>query len=66
MTDRIKGFWVSLDEDIRQDDVEPIRKAIMMIKHVRAVKHSVANSDDWMNRDRIVGELRQKLFDVLQ
>jgi NRPS condensation-like uncharacterized protein len=34
MTDRVKGFTVTLSHDIRIDDVEHIQKALEMVKGV--------------------------------
>jgi len=66
MTDRIKGFYVMLDKDYRDDDVETIKNAILMIKGVISVKESIVDSDDHINRERIRQELIQKLWDVLK
>lgn len=63
MTDRVKGFWVSLDKDIRVDDFEAIEKAVLMIKGVQSVTTSVTTPDDWMNRERIRHEIAGKLLD---
>jgi len=66
MTDRIKGFVVTLDKDYRTDDVEEIRKALLMVKGVLSVDASVAELSDHMNRSRIRLELTDKLFAVLK
>ncbi len=65
MTDRLKGVWVSFDRDIRTDDVEPLIEAIKCLRGVSDVKASVADSSDWMNRDRIRNELSEKIWEVL-
>ncbi len=39
MTDRIKGYLVTLEGDFRDDDAEHIQSAIQMIKGVYKVKH---------------------------
>ena len=65
MTDRIKGFVVVLDKDIREDDAEPIADAIRQLRHVSVVESSTWNNDDLMNRSRIRTELEQKLWAVL-
>jgi len=66
MTDRIKGFTVTLDRDYRTDDVEEIRKALLMVKGVLSVDASVTELSDHMNRSRIRLELMDKLFAVLK
>lgn len=65
MTDRIKGFVVTLDKDYRVDDVEEIRRALLMVKGVLSVESSVADISDHMNRERVRLELHEKLFAVL-
>lgn len=62
MTDRIKGLTVVFDKDYRDDDVESIINAIKMIKGVQNVKQHIANSDDWMNRERIRLELLDTVY----
>lgn len=48
MTDRIKGFLVTLENDIREDDAEFIVTAIKMIKGVYSVKSYIKNMEDYM------------------
>lgn len=66
MTDKIKGFVVTLEHDVREDDVQVITQAIEMIRGVASVEPSVSDTDDQMNRARIKSELRGKLYDFLQ
>jgi hypothetical protein len=66
MSDRIKGFTVTLDKDYKDEDAEIIATAIGMIKGVMQVTSSVVDPGDYMNRGRIQMELRQKLYDVLK
>lgn len=61
MTDRIKGFIVTLDHDIRDDDVEGIMAAIRHIRSVTSVKPMVAGFEDHMARDRVRSELQLAL-----
>lgn len=65
MTDRIKGFWVALERDIREDDVESLVEAVKHLRGVQAVKIQVADPDDWMARERATTELRDKIIEVL-
>ena len=65
MTDRVKGFTVTLEKDIRIDDVEEILSAVRMIRGVAHVEPSITTHNDHMNRQRIKGELLMKLFKVL-
>jgi len=66
MTDRIKGFTVTLTDDIRIDDVQPLLDAVKMLKGVASVDVSVTNMDDHMNRQMISMEFKTKLYDVLK
>lgn len=66
MTDRIKGFYVALEEDIRVDDFETIKNAVMMIKGVLRIETSVRTIDDFYNRAQIRDEYTTKLFKVLR
>jgi len=65
MKDRIKGFYVAIDIDIREDDFKSIKNAILMIKHVIAVNPSVVIIDDYINRKQIENELKNKILDIL-
>jgi hypothetical protein len=60
MTDRIKGFTITLEEDIRIDDIKMIMEALQMVKGVAAVEPSIVNTDDIMARARVKYELRDK------
>lgn len=62
MTDRVKGFTVTLEKDIRIDDVEVIMQAIRMIRGIADVEPSISTSEDHMNRQRIKYELRDKFY----
>ena len=62
MTDRVKGFTVTLEKDIRIDDVEVIMQAIRMIRGIANVEPSISTSEDHMNRQRIKYELRDKFY----
>lgn len=66
MTDRVKGFTVTLEHDIRIDDVEVIKQAIEMIRGVANVDCSISNTDDIINQARVKNELRGKLWEVLK
>lgn len=64
MSDRIKGLVITLDHDYRDDDVETIVNAIMMIKGVLNVEKRVTSIDDHMNRERVVNALRRRVCDL--
>lgn len=65
MSDHIKGFYVALDRDVRDDDFEYIKNAVLLIKGVSKVKENVENADDWINRERIRTEYKDKLIDII-
>lgn len=65
MTDRIKGFYVALEDDMRVDDAEHILDAVRQLRGVAAVQHSITEVDDWMNRAKVQNEMRDKIFKVL-
>lgn len=66
MTDRVKGFTITLDRDIRVDDIEHIQKALEMVKGVAHVEPSISTSEDHIARMRVEGEIRTKLFKFIQ
>lgn len=61
MTDRVKGFVVTLENDIRIDDVEPLIQAIRCMRGVADVEPSISDTDDLINQRRIKSELREKM-----
>lgn len=65
MTERIKGFIVVLDNDIREDDAIHIVDAIKMIKHVQTVVPNIGNVNDIINRERVKLDFRIKLYDFI-
>jgi hypothetical protein len=66
MSDSIKGLIVMFDKDYKNEDAESIARAIRMIKGVGKVDFLVANIDDWLARNRVRHELKEKLWDVLK
>ena len=66
MTDRVKGLIVTLDRDIRIDDVEHAVNAVKMIKGVSSVQLSISTPEDHMARARVMSEIRDKLYDFIQ
>ena len=62
MTDRVKGFNVTLESDVRIDDIETIMNAIKMIKGIVDVEPNIVTTDDLFNRVRIKNEYRNKLY----
>ena len=65
MTDRYIAFTVVLDREVREDDAEPILKAIAMIKGVREVVPLVADPGIYWAKETARHELGQQLFGIL-
>ncbi len=66
MTDRVKGFVVTLSEDIRIDDVQRIKEAIEMITHIADVSEVVTDMDDHMARAMVKAEIKDKLLKLYE
>lgn len=66
MTDRLKGFAVTLDKSLREDDAEATLQAISRIKGVISVAPILDDFNDSMNREVVKYELRAKIFEVLK
>jgi len=65
MTDRVKGFTVTLAEDVRIDDIEATMDAIRMIKGVVDVQPCITDSNDHINRMQILSRVRTKFIKFL-
>ena len=63
MSDRYKGFLVTLDKDYRDDDSQCIIDAIKMIKGVVGVKPIINGID--VNHDLIETRVKRELIDKL-
>ncbi len=66
MTDRIKGFLVTLDKGIRDDDVQCIIEAIKMIKHVYSVKSYVMGMEDYMSYSKAESDIGMKIIEFVR
>lgn len=66
MTDRIKGFTVTLANDMRDDDFEAIKTAVEMIKGVIHVEPALVTSGDHMNRKMIQHEIMMKVYKTIE
>ena len=62
MTDRLKGFTITLEKDIRDDAADGIMNALKMGKGVAGVKPLTKNPVDDMARIRVYGEMREKFL----
>lgn len=67
MTDRVKGFTVVLEKDIRIDDVQHVIDAIQMIKGVYMVKPVLAaTGSDLVTELRMQGNIKEKLYKFIE
>lgn len=68
MTDRVKGLYVALDQDIRVDDVEPLMNAIRTLRNVSAVEceQFVTTPEDWMNRQVARSGMQSAVVEFLE
>ncbi len=66
MTDRYKGFLVTLDKEIRDDDSEYIINALKMIKGVYSVKPYIFKMEDHMNYVKAESEAGHKLLEFVR
>ena len=58
MTDRVKGFIITLERDLREEDVECVVNALYMIKNVTSIKPIQARPyDDSVIRQRVLTEI---------
>lgn len=66
MTDRIRHLTVTLDKDIREDDVQSIVVAISMVKHVHRVElGEPVGAQDYFARQAVSADLERKLYKVI-
>jgi hypothetical protein len=65
MTDRLKGVFVTFEQDIREDDAQATIAAIMQIRGVIDVSPSVAEIRDHTARVRARTELIRQIRELL-
>ena len=65
MTDRFKGFLITLEKEIREDDAENIITALKMIKGVQLVKPYVNGAQDWMMYEKGVWDTRKEIYETM-
>ncbi len=64
MSDRVNGFSVVLKNDLKDEDFEYVKNAVLMIKGVLDVKENVANVQDWIIRERLNSEYKEKILNL--
>lgn len=65
MTDRIKGYLVTLEGDIRKDDAEQIEIAIRMIKRVHSIKPYIKGAEDYMMEEKSRYDAYQEMLEAI-
>jgi hypothetical protein len=65
MTDRIKGFTVTLKHDIREDDFQRIKEAVEMVKGVVHVEPSIVTSEDFMVKQRLKHDITMNILKLI-
>ena len=65
MTDRLTGVFVVFEEDLREDDAEPIIDAIKQIRGVLGVESQVSDMTNWAAEARVRQKLTRELWSVL-
>lgn len=66
MTDRINGLTITLDKDIRDDDIQSLITAILMMRGVIHVEPNIVSSLDHFARARMKDEIRDKMYDFIK
>jgi hypothetical protein len=65
MTDRVKGFTVTLERDVRDDDFQRIKEAVEMIYGVQHVEPSIVTPEDHMSRTRLKRDIVRNILKVI-
>lgn len=66
MGNKVRGFVVTLDEDISEEHIDGIVNAIHMIKGVIGVDPEIATIEHHMSDVRSKNAIRSKLFDFIK
>lgn len=56
MTNRVNALTLVLGEDVREDDIEHLKAAVMQFRNVVAVESNFSNVTDQMDADLIIHE----------
>lgn len=66
MTDRIKGYVVTLEPGIRADDAKKVEEAIGLLWSVVSVRPLVADVDHMMAVEQAKRDIRKRLWAALE
>jgi hypothetical protein len=65
MTDRVKGFTVTLERDVREDDFQRIKEAVEMIVGVLHVEGVLATGKDHIIRMRLKNDITRNILKLI-
>lgn len=66
MTDRIRHLTITLDEDMRDDDVVAIVSAIERVRGVASVLPNIVTVQDHLARQAVRAEVQQQLHTAVE
>lgn len=66
MTDRVNALFVALEDDVREDDVQELIRAIRQFRHVLDVCEHVTNTDSWVAEQRVRREIIAKILETME
>jgi len=66
MTDRIRHLTVTLDEDMRDDDITLIVSAIEHVRGVANVLPNIVTCQDHLARQAVRAEVQERLHDAIE
>lgn len=65
MSDRYNYLTVILEQDLKDEDAEPLMEAIKQFRGVLNVAMNISDSTAWLAEERAKHELRDKLWRIL-
>ena len=66
MTDRIRHLTITLDQDMRDDDIAAIVSAIKYVRGVADVQPHVVTAQDHLARQAVRAEVQQQLHEAVK
>ena len=66
MTDRVKGFTVTLEYDIREDDFQRILEAVEMIQGVLHVEPELVTGQDHITKTRLMYTISENILKMIE
>ena len=66
MTDRIRHLTITLDKDMRDDDIAAIVSAIKYVRGVADVQPNIVTAQDHLARQAVRAEVQQQLHEAVE